>query len=412
MLFLLIFLLVLHSSVLADDFVFSGYTEVGRRSTSEDYEEEDGDNDYNYQNYHLKLIHKISDRLTCGASSFIYNKDYKSEDHLDNISRIYKASLSYYIRNFSKEYLRTDFKIKYKEKRYENSPESEYDQIRAEPSLTFKKKDFYTVNLSAGIDNFDYLEAGEKDQLKIFARIRGNIYPFEKKFRLVSSYKIERLKQKKIYRKRTKHDIMGGFDYVFNHPWVYKIKARAKWGQRDTKEEEERDEDYDYEYWRFYTKTEHRINPKLKTSLKYQYFEKDYISADLDHKGFYILSGLDYEIFNDKEQKFRLNLDVEHKDVDYIFKSDNNYCKETLMIKAGYKKKKNWKVSASLKGNFYDYNDPDNNKKRYYVKISGEKLFLEGDLVLSADLKYRYTDYDKKDNTGKESVRIDFKYKF
>jgi len=38
--FLIIGLLVLPSVARADDFTLSGYTEVGKRSTAEDYEEE------------------------------------------------------------------------------------------------------------------------------------------------------------------------------------------------------------------------------------------------------------------------------------------------------------------------------------------------------------------------------------
>ena len=49
-LFLIIGILVLPSFVRADDFTLSGYTEVGKRSTAEDYEEEGTDDD-------LSLIH-------------------------------------------------------------------------------------------------------------------------------------------------------------------------------------------------------------------------------------------------------------------------------------------------------------------------------------------------------------------
>ncbi len=416
-LFLIIGLLVLPSFARADDFTLSGYTEVGKRSTAEDYEEEDTDDDYTYRNYHLKFGQEISDRLSYDISSFIYDKDYKSKDSLDNISRLFKTNWSYYIRKLSEESLELDFKLKYKEKRYDNTPRSEYNQIRVAPSLTFfrflrdpavagKKKDLYTVDLTVGFDNYDYLEAGEKDQLKIFGKIGADGYFLEKKLMLTSSYKIEQQEQKKVDRKKTKHEVMGGFDYVFELPLVYKITIRAGWGERDTKEEEERDEDYDYEYWRYYTKTEHSINPRLKTNLKYQYFKKDYVTADLDHRGFYIQNGWDYEVLNDEKQRIWFDFALEHKDVDYTQKSGNDYRKETLKLKASYKRKKNWEVSAALEGNSY------NDKKRYYAKLSGEKLFLDGDLVLSLDLKYRYTDYEQKDDTEQEAVRAAFKYKF
>ncbi len=47
---LIIGILVLPSLAQADDFTVSGYSEVGRRPTAEDYEEEDTDEDYTYQN--------------------------------------------------------------------------------------------------------------------------------------------------------------------------------------------------------------------------------------------------------------------------------------------------------------------------------------------------------------------------
>ena len=85
---------------------------------------------------------------------------------------------------------------------------------------------------------------------------------------------------------------------------------------------------------------------------------------------------------------------------------------ERVEVKVTYQRKKNWKTSASWQGSFYDYNDSSKDKRRYYVKLSGEKLFLEGDLVLSLGFKYRYTDYDKKNDSEQEAVRVAFRYKF
>ncbi len=412
MLFLIIGFLVLPSFARADDFVLSGYTEVGQRSTAEDYEEEDTDNDYTYRNYHLRFEEKVSDRLSYDIGSFVYDKDYESKDSLDNIARIFKTRWSYYPGKLAGESLRLDFRLKYKEKRYDNKPGNDYNQFRVVPSLTFERKDLYTVNLAAGIDDFNYLEAGEKDQDKIFGRVGGKRYFLGKKLRLISSYQLEAGERKKRNRERTQQNLRGGFNYIFDFPWVYKITARVSWGERDTKEEDERDEDYDYEYWRYYARTEHRITPRLKTNLKYQYFQKDYVSADLDHRGFYIRNGWNYEVLDDEKQRVRIALDVEHKDVGYNLKTGNDYRKETAEVKVTYRRKKSWKASASLRGNFYGYNDSGKDKKRYYVKLSGEKLFLEGALSLSLDLKYRYTDYDKKNDLEQGAMRVAFKYKF
>ena len=67
--FVIIGLTLLSSLAIADDFVLTGYTEVGKRSTAEDYEDED--DDYTYQNYHLKLKHEVNDRLSYDIGSHV-----------------------------------------------------------------------------------------------------------------------------------------------------------------------------------------------------------------------------------------------------------------------------------------------------------------------------------------------------
>ncbi len=407
-------------------FTFSGYGEKGRKSTAEDYEEEDTDDDYTYQNYHLKFEQKISERLHYDFRSFVYDKDYQDRDSLDNISRIFKTNWTCYPNRLQEESLKLDFKLEYRKKRYKNNPLNEYDEIKFVPSLTLGRKNLYAVDLTLGIDNFDYLVSGNNDQFKVFGRVEGKRYFIEQKLMLTGAYKLENTGQKKLNRKRTKQEIFGGFDYLFELPWIQKVITRVDWGQRDTKEEEpfdslrslrvntelvevERDEDYDYGYWRGYTKTELRISPKLETVIKYQYFKKDYLSADLDHRGFYLQNSWDYEVLDDEKQRIGLDLRLEHKEVKYNLKIGNNYRKESVEMKAGYKRKKNWQTAIGLEENFYD---SSSDKRRTYLRISGEKMFLQEDLVLSLDLKYKYTDYAQKDDKEQEAVRTAFRYRF
>jgi len=401
-----------NASAKAEDFVFSGYSEVGRSSQAEDFAEEDTDEGYSYQNYHLKLKRGASDGLSYDVASFVYRKDYKDRDSLDNISRIFKAGLAYDLKRIEEELVRFDFKLKSRQKRYKNSPASEYDEIGAAPAFTFEEKDNYRIDFNLGVDSFDYLAEGEKDQLKTSAGLGGQKHFLEKRLILVSSYKIERLDQEKANRKKTKQEVEGGFDYEFELPWIYQLVSRLSWGQRDTKDEEERDEDIDFEYWQYYVKSEHRINPKLKTHLKYQYFAKDYISADLDHRGFYLQNALDYEVLDSQRQRLWLDFSIAHKEVEYNLKPDNDYQKVSLQAKVSYKRKKNWQASLGLEENFYDFSSQDDDKNRSYLKLSAEKLFQGGDLILSVDFKYRFTNYAQKEDQQEEALRLGFKYRF
>lgn len=412
----------------ADDFTLSGYTEIGKRSTADDYEEEDTDDEYNYQNYHLRLKQDISDRLSYNISSFIYDKNYKSQDSLDNLARIFKINWSYTPPRLrrgdsqsrkTEESVKIDLKLQYKEKRYKNTPTSEYDQIRFEPQIRFKEE-LYALNFAYGVNNYEYLAPGQKDELRFFGKLGAERYFMEKKMTLTADYKIDQAEQHKADRKKTKHEVLGGADYVFDPsgslrtglPWLYKITARAGWGERDTKEDEERDVELDYEYWRYYVKSEHRISERLETSLKYQYFKKDYINSTLDNRGFYLENSWDCEVFEDEKQKLDLGFDFEHKALNYPLRAGNDYEREAISIRAGYQQKKGWKANAALEANFYNFDNSDSDKKRLYAKFGLEKLFFAGDVTLGVDFKYRYTDYKQGDDKKDEAVRTEFKYKF
>lgn len=411
MVFMAVFL-SLCSRAVAYDFTLSGYTEVGERSTAEDYLEEDTDSDYTFRNYHLKFHQKVSPLLQYDVSTFIYDKDYKTGDNLDSLSRIFKTAWDYYLEKQPEGSLKLDLNLKYKEKRYDSNPRNEYDQVSFYPAMTLSRKDVYTIKVSAGAENFDYLVPEGKDQFNGFGEIEGKRYFLEKKLMFTSSYRVKTARQKEVSRERVKHNLRGGFDYVFDFPWLYKVMARAGWGHRDTKEEEERDEDYDYAFREWYVKTEHRITPKVTTQLKYQYFKKDYITADLDHRGICVWNGWDYEVFNDKIQRLWFDFDLQYKDVDYPLKVDNNYKKKTMGLGAQYSRKEDWKVAAGVQGNTYDYNEGDKDKKRYYFTLAGMKHFREGALRLSVEFKYRYTDYPEDNDDKKEAVRVEFRYRF
>lgn len=412
LLLLLASLIFLPSLSSADNSTLSGYFEAGRKSQSEDFEEEEEDREYTYHNYHLRFRNEASDRATHELSSFIYDKDYRSEDRLDNVSKILNTGGSYYINKIKNEYLRLDIKLKYREKRYRESPSSEYDQIMFSPGLIYNRKDYYSINLSAGVNNYDYLFSENNDQLKFFSRIRAKKYFLEKKLQVVTSYKIETAAHRRVDKRKNKNDFMLGADYVFDSTLIYKAFAEMQAGQRDTKDDDERDEDFDYKYRQFKAETEHKIAEKVKTDISYQYFRKDYLSAEFDHSGFHIGNVWRCKIIDDEMQKLSLNFTAAHKDVDYVLKSGSGYRKETIGIESVYARKKNWEAVVSVQGNFYKYDDLSRDKNRYYTVLSLEKHFPEKAISISAKVKYKYTDNKYANNTREESARLAFEYKF
>lgn len=407
-----ILLLAFPALAWSDDFSLGGYVEMGKKSTAEDYEEEDTDDDYAYRNYHLQFEQRISSRLNYDLSSFLYNKDYQSKDSLDNISRIFKTSWSYQIKKSKERSLELGLGLRYKQKRYHNSPKDEYDQLVFSPSLTYEKENLYRMDLDLGVDDFEYSKEENKDQTNFFGRIGGKRYLANKRLMLISTYRIEEARQKRINRGRIKHEITAGLDYVPRTALVRQITIRGSWGSRDTKEDDQRDQDYDYRYWQYYVKAEQEVGPKLDTYLKYQYFKKDYVASDLDHSGFLALGGLDYSIIETGKQKVWLEAELEFKHVDYTQKASGDYDKSRVEVGLSYQKKKDFKVSSRLQVNDYQYSCLSNDKKRYYWLFSGEKMLEDGHLVLSVDFKYRYTDYRQKYDGEQTGLRSTLEYRF
>ncbi len=406
--------LFLPSLSLAGSSALSGYFEAGHKSQSEDFEEEDNDREYSFQNYHLRLEHQPSGRLSFDLGSFIYNKNYTSADQLDNISKILKASSAYYLNKQKQESLRLDVKLKYKEKRYKNAPLSEYDQIMFSPAVTYVEKDSYAVSLSAGVNNYDYINDSGNDQLRLFSGLGVKKYLFEKKLVLVSTYKLETEAHERANRRKNKNALVFGADYIPGFLFFYNISTRAETGQRDSKDDDERDEDFDYSYMRFSAKTELRTFLKPLKGFGYQYFKKDYLTADLDHCGFYILSRWNYKMIDAETETLYFNLITKYKDVNYSLIPGNDYKKGTLELKATYNRKKNWKTSLALQGDNYTYEDSIRDKKRYSAGLSFEKLILlaSKNLDISLNFKYKYTDNKQASNIEEKSVRLAFEYEF
>lgn len=131
-----------------------------------------------------------------------------------------------------------DVNLRYREKRYRDSPSDEYDQLVFSPKITHARKEVYDIYLGTGINNYDYIKSGEKDQNNIFVKMGARRYLYSKKLVMHSSYRFEAATRRKEARQKNKHDLMFGGYYIPALPQVKKITFRAKVGQGDTKDSE------------------------------------------------------------------------------------------------------------------------------------------------------------------------------
>jgi hypothetical protein len=390
-----VLLLLLPGMALAEGLTFSGYAETGAREADEsDYEPELNDS-YTYHNYHAKVEQSFNKTAGYNIGAFLYKKDYAVLNSLNNESRIYNAGIFYWLcpPTSSAGSLRLDLDMKYRRKRYEDDLAGDYDQVMVVPGITWKMADKSSIGLTAGINNYNYLN--REDEAKRFIRVRGTRYLAEDKLTLSGGVKVERLDESQQDRYRTQNKADAGLKYKTDMQWLESVSLKAEAGRGDTKDEDN-DLDLDYRYWQGSARTWHNIGGKIKTDLAYEYMKKDYLLANNDFREFSISNGWNYEW---------LSLDLKHKEVAYGDRVNSNYRRETLGVGARYAKRMDWNARAGVEGNYYRYENGVIDKDRYYALAGGEKV-LAKQVRLGVELKWRFTDNRNSADKRDAGVRV------
>jgi hypothetical protein len=395
----------------SSDFVLSGFVEAGSWFTTQDYEE-DLDEDFSYQYYHLKFEEKLSTKSKYSLSSFLYNKNYDSLDSLDNLSRTLNLLWSYDAGKSGAKTFGLDLALGYRGKRYQDNKASDYDKVYILPSAVFVLKDNLKLDFSLGVENFNYLAGKNKDEFKFLGRIGCERFFEKKQLRLGLGYKLENLSKSQPGRKKSKQDVSIGAVLNPKTFFLSGLALKITFGQRDTKDEEDRDQDYDYCYRSFLIRTKHKLKEKLSTDFEGEYFKKTYTSARLGYHFYRIANSWDYQILDNQRHRVSLEIGLEHKNVDYLGGQRSDYRKETFKTKLNFQTKKDWKLGVGAEENFYIYETPDKDKNRTYFVFSLEKSFLERRFLLQADFKVRFTDYKYQNDQEQKAARLGFEYRF
>lgn len=388
----------------------SGYFDAGSREVFDDFDDEGIDDQYTYRNTHLRFEDARFDRVSYEVSTFQKSRNYKNTDDLDNHAETYQGKAAYTFPGTDP--LVAGLELRNKQKRYENSPDKEFVQNMITPSLTKSRKDLYRLNVEAALSDIRYRHAGEKDATTWVGRINGNRYFSGGRVNLLSSYSLARTEKKEAFRMRTKQEWMGKGIYKFDSPWIDKAALRANAGQRDTKEDEDYDIDYDYRYWGLHAETNHSIGPDTEVGLEYDYFDKNYLAYNRDHTEYSIANEWKRTFIRDQKARAWASITVGHKEAHFPELTGNNLKKETVDLKAVYWRKKTWTATVLGEAAFYDFSNPQKDKKRFNASAEWNKDLMDGAMDLTLGAKFGHTDYREKNNTERASFRLAFAYKF
>ena len=225
------------------------YFAAGKKSQTDLTEERDLSGSFKYYRYGFSSNFRPEDNLTLKAGFEEYRKDFNNSQS-DVDSRIYKAGVGYLILDDKEASLDTDLDFSLRNKRYEDEDSAglEYDQIKIKGALKYKLKDTYSLSLSSGINNYEYINDSDSDILKTFLKISPRVYLLDKTLELSGFFRIRWLDASGDNKDTAETVLSGSATLNLDTPFLYKIKTGIETGKENTQDIEDREDSLRYKY--------------------------------------------------------------------------------------------------------------------------------------------------------------------
>lgn len=407
-LFIIFFFLVAASCGFASDASFSSRYEFGRRQIADLLEERDTLDNFNYSLYSLRLKAKIENSFGYSLSYLRSQRDYQTRQVLDSKTNDYKLGIAFQV----SEPTSLDVDFRHKEKRYANSPLSEYNQDALSLSLTHALSPIATISFASGINNYGYLISSNANQQKYFFLATGSLLLLEKNLGLDAFYRGQ-ITDQKGNNQRSEQIIGSQANYKFSLPYFKSINLKFERGQTDTKEIDERDDSLRYHYSLWSLKTIHPLTQKLDTAFTYSQRRRDYLASREDYRNWSLENKTNYEIFSNKASSLISSFTAEHKETEFPLDDSFNYIKNSSEVGIAYKKKKNYAASCSFTFSQYDY--PANLERKendYLGEIELAKELRKPECSLKAKYSYMVRDFRYSSELMQWRINISAEFPF
>jgi len=408
---LLLFCYCLQGSQLqAQAVTFLGETEFGRKSTSEETEAQE--DEVSVSRYSTEVDFRANEKFSVETKAAYWEKDYRSLNELDNITRVYGLSPSLLLFRKESHALRVRLRVNRREKRYLEQPSLSFNQHTFQPTLLLEKRKDYSLSLGLGWNDYHYLADVGKDQTIFYQETNVKKTLLEERLDLKSSYRIEMNNFERAGKEKIKHEVSAGGSYQFYQPWLESIQLSGSFGKRDSKEMEGRDEDVDFSFWEYSLKSQHAVSANLMGTLHTSNFENDFRTNRFDSNGWESGTDLDYLLIKTDMEKLRLEFEGNYKTVKYPVDSNSSYQRMTLKVGSFYQRKKDWKAALGYEANLYHFNLSSNDKARHLLFTEGGHWFMEEKLYLSLLLDYQLTHRSVGGDDSTASLTASFRYHF
>ena len=388
--------------------ISTGY-EFGQREIAELLEDRDTLGNFDYFKYRLRLKETLKDSASYSLSFNLIKRDFETQDVFDSKTRDYKLTLDLPLPNSTE----AGFALGHKEKRYKNSPASEYNRDTFTVELKRRLSEMLALGLEAGIADYDYRADSGANQSKYYAGLNWGMLFLEEKLNFGGFYQQRAVDQKGDKTDRSEQIIGADLHYKLGGAHFKNINFKIEHGRDDTKEIEERDDNLRYRYSRWNIKTTHPLAKNLDTTFAFSSKRRDYLNTTSDFRSWAIENETDYIILQSKTSSLGSSFQSEHKEANFHLDNSLNYSKDLFGLALTYKRKKNYEIAGSFKFSRYDY--PFNFSRNEDDYLSGLELikeFTQPDMKLKAKYAYKYRAFPYRADTAQWWVNLGIEWGF
>lgn len=391
------------------------YYSGGKRSQTAGIEERDLGGEYSFYKYGISVKAQPKEGFQYKAGFQYYKKKFDTaRNELDNRTNIYDASISVPLYSGDNGGLSLTSDYRLRSKRYKNSPSLEYDQNSLKGGFGITTKENYSLKVSGGIKDYDYLKESSSNQLKSFFKIAPSMKLLKKNLTLSGYYKRDWVDQSDKKKDYTEDSISIRTALKLDTPILYKLSGHFGYGRNDTRDSgEDREDNLRFEYRLWDIKSYYRLGRTIDTRLSYGQKHRKYFTSINSYDDWYIKDQTSINLF--KKEPFKLDMlaGVEHRETKFSENDKLSYNKNAVSGGFNISKRSNYSVKPIFK--FTDYKYPPlspNDQKEYKIDLSLMKYIGSTDKAFKASYWYKWKDYKYKADVEQWALSLSFKLEF
>ncbi len=388
---------------------------TGKKSQTSGIEDRDLSGHYEYNKYRLSVKAEPKEDFYYRASYQYYHKDFDSKnDDLNNRTNLYNAYFSVPVHKTDKASLSLNADYKLRAKRYKNSPSNEYDNNNLSAGINLNLQEIYTLKLSGGVKDYEYIKKSSSDTLKTFFKIAPKAKLFDKRLSLSGYYRRDMVDQSDSKKDYSEDCVSFRSTYKLDKPLIEKVSGHFSYGRNDTRDDNEDREDnlrYEYQLWdvTLYSKPFERIKGKVTYGQKH----RKYFTSINGYDNWYIDKTTTIELLKKDSLSVDMLIGGIHKETKFYENQDLSYDKNSLSAGFNITKRSDFSIKPSFKYTRYKYPPlSTKNEKDYKASVNCRKYIGSTDKCLEAGYWYEWKNYEYKPNSCRWNLSLSFTLSF